>query len=110
VIQEAQFLTVTVSVSLDCISFTIPKGHQVSKDITPVYIQVDVFNFDLYLPEVGQIKNPYIMSCILIRCTYDKNLEMIRLLLQKYTSLLVFQDGHLAAIFEVRSGRNSIEM
>jgi hypothetical protein len=28
--------------------------------------------------KVGQIKNLGIMSCILIRCTYDKNLEMIQ--------------------------------
>jgi hypothetical protein len=36
-----------------------------------------VLNFDLCdLQKVGQIKNPGIMSCILI--TYDKNMEMIQ--------------------------------
>jgi hypothetical protein len=35
------------------------------------------------LQKVGQIKNPGIMSCILIRCTYDKNLEMIQALVQE---------------------------
>jgi hypothetical protein len=40
-----------------------------------------VLNVDLQ--KVGQIKNLGIMSCILIRCTYDKNLEMIQLLVQK---------------------------
>jgi hypothetical protein len=38
----------------------------------------DVLNFDLCdLQKVGKIKILGIMSCILIRCTYDKNLEMI---------------------------------
>jgi hypothetical protein len=32
---------------------------------------------------VGQIKNLAIMSCILIRYTYDKNLEMIQPLVQE---------------------------
>jgi hypothetical protein len=37
-----------------------------------------VLNFDLCdLQKLGQHKNPGTMSCILIRCTYDKNLEMI---------------------------------
>jgi hypothetical protein len=37
-----------------------------------------ILNFDLCdLQKVGQIKNTDIMSCILISCTYDKNLEMI---------------------------------
>jgi hypothetical protein len=36
-------------------------------------------NFDLCdLQKGGQIKNLGIMSCILIRCTYDKNLEVIQ--------------------------------
>jgi hypothetical protein len=53
-----------------------------------------VLNFDLCdLQKGGQIKNPGIMSCILIRCTYDKTLEMIQ-------PLVVFQDGRLEAIFE----------
>jgi hypothetical protein len=44
----------------------------------------DVLNFDLCeLQIVGKIKNPGIMSCILIRCTYDKNLEMIQPLVQE---------------------------
>jgi hypothetical protein len=44
-----------------------------------------VLNFDLSdLQKVGQIKNPGIMSCILIRYTYDKNLEMIQPLVQEY--------------------------
>jgi hypothetical protein len=43
-----------------------------------------VLNFDLCdLQKVGQIKNPGIMSCILIRCTYDKNLEIIQPLVQE---------------------------
>jgi hypothetical protein len=38
-----------------------------------------VLNFDIWdLQKVGQIKNLGIMSCILIRCTYDKYLEMIQ--------------------------------
>jgi hypothetical protein len=40
-----------------------------------------ILNFDLQ--KIGQIKNPGIMSCILIRCTYDKNLEMIQPLVQE---------------------------
>jgi hypothetical protein len=43
-----------------------------------------VLNFDLCdLQKVGQIKNPGSMSCILIRCTHDKNLEMIQSLVQE---------------------------
>jgi hypothetical protein len=43
-----------------------------------------VLNFELCdLQKVGQIKNPGIMSCILIRCTYDKNLGMIQPLVHK---------------------------
>jgi hypothetical protein len=43
-----------------------------------------VLNFALGdLQKVGQIKDPGIMSCIRIRCTYDKNLEMIQPLLQE---------------------------
>jgi hypothetical protein len=42
-----------------------------------------VLNFDLCdLQKVGQIKNPG-MSCIRIRCTHDKNLEMIQSLVQE---------------------------
>jgi hypothetical protein len=38
-----------------------------------------VLNLDLCdLQSVGQIKNPGIMSCILIRCTHDNILEMIQ--------------------------------
>jgi hypothetical protein len=33
--------------------------------------------------KVGQIKNLAIMPCILIRCSYDKNLEMIQPLVQE---------------------------
>jgi hypothetical protein len=43
-----------------------------------------ILNFDLCdLEKVGQIKNLGIMSCILIRSTYDKNLEMIQPLVQE---------------------------
>jgi hypothetical protein len=43
-----------------------------------------VLSFDLCdLQKVGQIKNPGIMSSILIRCTYDKNLEMIQPLVKE---------------------------
>jgi hypothetical protein len=43
-----------------------------------------ILNFDLCdLEIVRQIKNPGIISCILIRCTYDKNLEMIQPLVQE---------------------------
>jgi hypothetical protein len=39
----------------------------------------DILNFDLCnIQKVGQSKNPGILSCILIRCTYDKNFEMIQ--------------------------------
>jgi hypothetical protein len=44
----------------------------------------DVLNFNLCdLQKVGQIKNLGIMPCILIRCPYDKNLEMIQPLVQE---------------------------
>jgi hypothetical protein len=45
-----------------------------------------VLKFDLCdLQDVGQIKYPGIISCILIRCrpTYDRNLEMIQPLVQE---------------------------
>jgi hypothetical protein len=43
-----------------------------------------VLNFDLCdLQKQGQIKNPSIMSCILIRYTNDKHLEMIQPLVQE---------------------------
>jgi hypothetical protein len=43
-----------------------------------------VLNLDLCdLQKVGHIKNPGIMSCILIRYTHDKNLEMIQPLVQE---------------------------
>jgi hypothetical protein len=43
-----------------------------------------ILNFDLCdLQKVGQIKPLGIMPCILIRCPYDKNLEMIYLLVQE---------------------------
>jgi hypothetical protein len=43
-----------------------------------------VLNFDLCdLQKVGQIKNLGIMSCILIRCTYDKNFEITQPLVQE---------------------------
>jgi hypothetical protein len=43
-----------------------------------------VLNFDLCdLQKVGQIKKLGIMSCILIRCPYQKNLEMIQPLVQE---------------------------
>jgi hypothetical protein len=49
-----------------------------------------VLNFDLRdLQKVDQIKNPGTMSCIPMRCSYDKNMEMI----QPFSTLLVFQDG-----------------
>jgi hypothetical protein len=35
-----------------------------------------ILNFDCDLQKVGKIKNPGIMSCTLIRCTYDKNMEI----------------------------------
>jgi hypothetical protein len=51
-----------------------------------------VLNFDLYdLQNVGQIKNPGTMSCILIRCIYDKNLETIQPLVQELYHCLCFQ-------------------
>jgi hypothetical protein len=40
-----------------------------------------VLNFDL--KNVGQIKNLGIMSCILIRFTYDNTLKMIQPLVQE---------------------------
>jgi hypothetical protein len=46
-------------------------------------IGADVLNLTSDLQKVGQIKNLGIMSCILIKCTYDKNLEMIQLLVQE---------------------------
>jgi hypothetical protein len=42
--------------------------------------------------------------------TYDKNLDQAISSGVINSTLLVFQDGHLAAIFEVRSGRISVEM
>jgi hypothetical protein len=44
----------------------------------------DALNFDLCdFQKVGQIQNPGFMSCILIRCTHDTNLEMIQPLVQE---------------------------
>jgi hypothetical protein len=44
----------------------------------------DILNIDLCdLQKARQIKNLGIMSCILIRYTYDKNLEMIQSLVQE---------------------------
>jgi hypothetical protein len=44
----------------------------------------DVLNYDLCdLQKVGQIKNLGIISCILIRCPYDTNLEMIQPFVQE---------------------------
>jgi hypothetical protein len=44
-----------------------------------------VLNFNVCdLQKVGQTKNLGIMPCILIRCPYDKNLEMIQPLVQEY--------------------------
>jgi hypothetical protein len=37
----------------------------------------------LWPSKVGQIKNPGFVSCILIICTYDKNLELIQPLVQE---------------------------
>jgi hypothetical protein len=59
-----------------------------------------VLNFDLCdLQKVRQIKNPDIMSCILIRCTYDKNLEMIHPLVQEQQHFVDFprwpRGGHI---------------
>jgi hypothetical protein len=43
-----------------------------------------VLNFDLCdLQKVGKIKISGIMSCILIRYTHDKNLEIIQQLVQE---------------------------
>jgi hypothetical protein len=73
----------------------------------------DVLNFDLCdLQKVGQIKNPGIMChvSLLDVPSNDKNLELIQPLISSgvlNSTLLLFQDGHLAVIFEVRSGRNS---
>jgi hypothetical protein len=39
------------------------------------------------------------MSCILIRYTDDENLELIQPLVQEYSTLFFFQDGHKGAIF-----------
>jgi hypothetical protein len=51
-----------------------------------------VLNFDLCdIQKVGEIKLPGIMSCILIRCTRDKNLEMIQPLVQKLIQPLVHE-------------------
>jgi hypothetical protein len=50
-----------------------------------------VLNFDLCdLQKVCEIKNPGIMTCILIKCTYNKNLEMIQPLVQEYIALCWF--------------------
>jgi hypothetical protein len=45
--------------------------------------KLSFLKFGNWPSKVGQIKNPgiTIMSCILIRCTYDKNLEMIQQLI-----------------------------
>jgi hypothetical protein len=43
------------------------------------------------MTSVGQIKNPGIMSCILIRYTYDKNLEMIQPLVQELQHFMCLQ-------------------
>jgi hypothetical protein len=56
------------------------------------------------LQKVGQIKNLGIMSCTLMKMKKLGDDPGV------IAPLLVFQDGCLAAIFEVRSGRNSVEM
>jgi hypothetical protein len=51
-----------------------------------------VMNFDLCdLQKVCQIKNLGIMSCILIRCTYDNNLEMIQPLLCWFSKMATWR-------------------
>jgi hypothetical protein len=45
--------------------------------------------------DISNIKNPGIMSCILIKCTYDKNLEMIQPLVQELALIGVFGFGPL---------------
>jgi hypothetical protein len=48
-----------------------------------------ILNFDFCdLQKVGEIKNQGIMSCILIRCTNDKKLEMMQPLVQDSTFLV----------------------
>jgi hypothetical protein len=52
----------------------------------------DVLNLDLCdLQKVGQINNQGIMSCILIRYTNDKNLEMIQTFVQELWHFLCFR-------------------
>jgi hypothetical protein len=55
--------------------------------------------------KVGQIRNPGIMSCILTRCTNDKNLEMIQPLVQDF---LRFRFWPLVAKPRIRSDRNTV--
>jgi hypothetical protein len=62
-----------------------------------------ILNFDLCdLQKVLQIKKPGIISCILIRCTYDKNWEMI------HSTFCVFGFGPLVAKPTIRLDRNFV--
>jgi hypothetical protein len=48
------------------------------------------------------------MSCLLIRRTNDKNLEMIQPLVQEYRTYLIFQDGRQASRPYLKSNRAEI--
>jgi hypothetical protein len=69
------------------------------------------FNFDLCdLQKVGKIKNPGFTTCILIRCTLfgdDPAITSSRIIAHCWFSKMATTQ---AAIFEVWSGRNSVEM
>jgi hypothetical protein len=67
--------------------YMFTQGHNVLGQIVMKHAHIigDVLNFDLCdLQKVGKIKNLGIMSCILSRCPYDKNLEMIQPLVQDF--------------------------
>jgi hypothetical protein len=62
----------------------------------------------LWPSKVGQIKNLGTMSCILIRYTYDKNLEMIQPLVELLSTFCVISFGPLVANPRIRQDRNLV--
>jgi hypothetical protein len=66
-------------------SYMVTQGENVLGQIAMKRAHIGyILNFDLCdVKKVGQIKSLDIMSCIPIRCPYDKNLEMIQPLVQE---------------------------
>jgi hypothetical protein len=56
-------------------------SNVISSGSVAMKMQKFVFQDGCLAAIIGKIENPGIMSCILIRCTYNKNLELIQPLL-----------------------------